>query len=327
MSVTAQAFFEHADSFFDYRQSVYETSSQTIRSNRIDLNLFKDFVTTKKQDVIDGPCVIDFQYHLKNHRKNSGGSINRKIFTLRRYSQHLRLIDVPEDDSLPFDNILKIRQGYRPRPQALTVGQIGRFFAAINRATVLGIRDYAIYALMYLAGLRVGEVHLLDLKNIDFDQRILTVHGKGNRTRTVELNDELRQILTEYIGVRSVFHNHTELKALFVSKKGNRLAIRTMEDNFIKIVAKADLGAPFHATCHTLRHSFASHLNDQDVDILVIQSLLGHSSPRSTEAYIHPSQKKIREAMEKLPGVIFMHQLIEQGVLNLQFQNNRPRRE
>jgi integrase len=63
------------------------------------------------------------------------------------------------------------------------------------------------------------------------------------------------------------------------------------------------------------------------VDILVIQSLLGHSSPRSTEPYIHPSMEKIREAMEKLPGVIYMKQLIKEGVLNLKFQNNRSKRE
>jgi site-specific recombinase XerD len=180
---------------------------------------------------------------------------------------------------------------------------------------------------MYLAGLRVGEVHLLNLESIDFEQRCLTVLGKGKRVRTIDLHDELRQILLEYIGLRKAFHNNSELQALFISKKGNRLAIRTMEDNFKKIVAKADLGAPFKPTCHTLRHSFASHLNDQDVDILVIQSLLGHSTLRSTEAYIHPSQKKIREAMEKLPAVIFVNELIDRGILNLRFQNNKPKRE
>jgi site-specific recombinase XerD len=138
MSLTAQTFFNHVDSFFAYRHSIYEVSAQTIKSNRIDLNLFRHFVTEQRHDVIDGPCVMAFQYFLKNQRKNSGGSINRKIFTLRGYSRHLRLVDLPEADSLPFDNILKIRQGYQPRPQALTTGQITRFFAAINRTTVLG---------------------------------------------------------------------------------------------------------------------------------------------------------------------------------------------
>ena len=71
----------------------------------------------------------------------------------------------------------------------------------------------------------------------------------------------------------------------------------------------------------------ASHLNDKDVDILVIQSLLGHSSTRSTEPYIHPSLEKIRDAMEKLPGVVYMKELVESGILNLKFQSEYHKRE
>ncbi len=93
-----------------------------------------------------------------------------------------------------------------------------------------------------------------------------------------------------------------------------------MEDNFKKIISRADLGTPFPVVCHTLRHTFASHLNDKETDILAIQSLMGHSSPKSTEGYIHPSHQKIRQEMEKLPAVIFMNELIDRGVLNLRCQ-------
>ena len=327
MAVAIQNFFGHIETFFHYRKAIYEASDQTLRTNRIDLKLFKDFVDSGDYSVIDGPVVMDFQYFLKEKRHNAGGSINRKIFTLRRYAQHLRLVDVEAADTLPFDSILKIRQGYKNHPQALTNGQIKRFFAAIDRTTILGTRDYAVSALMYLTGLRVGEVHSLDLESIDFEQRNISVIGKGNKIRDLHLHDELFQVLTEYLTVRSTFYNYAASTALFVSKKGNRLAIRTMEDNFKKIVAHADLGASFPVVCHTLRHTFASHLNDKEVDILVIQSLLGHNTPRSTETYIHPSQEKIRKAMEKLPALIFMNELIERGVLNLSFQGARPKRE
>lgn len=327
MAVAIQDFFGHIETFFDYRKTIYEASDQTVRTNRIDLKLFKDFVDNGNYSVIDGPAVMDFQYFLKEKRNNAGGSINRKIFTLRRYAQHLRLVEAPAADTLPFDSILKIRLGYKNHPQALTSKQVRRLFAAIDRSTVLGIRDFAVYALMYLAGLRVGEVHRLDLKSIDIDQRTLSVTGKGNRIRDLHLHDELFQLLTEYLTVRAAFYNHAASTALFVSKKGNRLAIRTMEDNFKKTVARADLGASFPVVCHTLRHTFASHLNEKEVDILVIQSLLGHSTPKSTETYIHPSQQKIRKAMEKLPAVIFMNELIERGILNLRFQSARPQRE
>ena len=100
-----------------------------------------------------------------------------------------------------------------------------------------------------------------------------------------------------------------------------------MEDNLKKVLQNTRLNTHFNVTCHTLRHSFASHLNDKNVDILVIQSLLGHSSPRSTEPYIHPSMEKMREAMERLPGVIYMNKLLKEGVLNLKFQKHLHRRE
>lgn len=181
---------------------------------------------------------------------------------------------------------------------------------------------------MYDLGLRVGEVNTLNLENITLKQKKITVVGKGKKRRTLYLNAEMVDILSEWLAVRSRFLNSKSSTALFLSKKGNRLAIRTMEDNFKKIVIKAHVAVHFRVTCHTLRHSFASHLNDHDVDVLVIQSLLGHASPKSTHLYIHPSEHRVREALEKLPGVIFMNTLIESGVLNLNFQiKYRIRRE
>ena len=92
-----------------------------------------------------------------------------------------------------------------------------------------------------------------------------------------------------------------------------------MEDNFKKIIETLKLKVPFKVTCHSLRHSFASHLNDEEVDILVIQDLLGHATPRTTsDYYIHPSEKKVRQALEKLPGVIYMNQLVQAGLLKFQ---------
>ena len=201
-------------------------------------------------------------------------------------------------------------------------------FKFIDTNTILGIRDYAIYALMYQLGLRVGEVHALNLANLDFENSKINVLGKGQKPRTLHMNDELIEILCQYMAVRELFCNSWLTPALFVSKKGNRLAIRTMEDNFKKILLCSSVNVPFNVTCHTLRHSMASHLNDKDVDILVIQSILGHSSTRSTEPYIHPSADRIRQAMEKLPGVKFVKELLRKGELNLRFQKPfRPKRE
>lgn len=320
MAVAAEDFFAHIDKFMDYRKVVYETSDQTLKSNRTDLKLFRGFIENQAYPAIDGPAVMDFQYYLKKDRGNTGGSINRKIFTLRSYSHFLILQDVKDAHDLPFYDVLKVRQGYRNRPNALTIDQVKRLFEGIDRNTCLGIRDYAVYALMYQTGLRVGEVHSLDVSSIDFENQTLEVIGKGNKLRILHLTDEMVQILIEWMAVRNRFYKSNETDALFVSKKGNRLAIRTMEDNIKKIVRNSGIYARFNISCHTLRHSFASHLNDKDVDILVIQSLLGHTSPRSTEPYIHPSLEKVREAMERLPSVIFLNELVKDGILSFQMR-------
>ncbi len=106
MAVAAAQFFNHIDAFVDYRKTIYETSDETIRSNCIDLNLFREFVNECKAKSIDGPTVMSFQYHLKKQRNNSGPSINRKIFTLSSYGHFLRLQEVPKADKLPFYDVL-----------------------------------------------------------------------------------------------------------------------------------------------------------------------------------------------------------------------------
>ncbi len=320
MAVIADDFFNHFDDFFNYRNDIYEISPQTAKSNRVDLSLFKNFISSQNLKIIDGPAMIDSQYYLKEHRQNCGASINRKIFTLRSYGNFLKQYDVSCADTLPFYDVLKIRQGYRNRPSALTPQQIDLLFKAIDTDTILGIRDYAIYALMYQLGLRIGEVYQLNLKNLDFDSHKITVMGKGKKPRTLHMNDQLIEIISHYLAVRDLFLNSWLTPALFISKKGNRLAIRTMEDNLKKILLCVDFTVPFNVTCHTLRHSMASHLNDSDVDILVIQSILGHGSSRSTEPYIHPSQDRVRKALEKLPSVRFVKELIRKGELNISFQ-------
>lgn len=328
MSLTPAQFSQYIDPFMDYRQTIYEISPETARSNRTDLRLFTDFVKKHNYKSISAPAVIAFQYYLKKERKNSGPSINRKIFALKSYAKYLTYQQLTNADILPFKNVAKIRGGYKNPPHALSKTQIKTFFNAIDRTSFIGIRDYAVYALMYNLGLRVGEVHNLNLENLDMKHKKIKVLGKGRRERTLHLNAEMTQILSEWLSVRNHFLNSDKTKPVFISKKGNRLAIRTMEDNFTKIVKKANLISCFKVTCHTLRHSFASHLNDAGIDVLVIQSLLGHSSIRSVDIYIHPSEQRVRDALERLPGVRFMNQLIASGALKLRFQTRyRPRLE
>ena len=255
MSVSTSHFFKCVDSFMSYRKTIHEISDETLRSNTIDLSLFEDFIKERNYESITSKEVMDFQYYLKKDRLNSGPSINRKIFTLKSYEKFLKLDQVENADQLHFRDVSKIRGGYPNRPGALTKPQLKLFFDAIDRSSVLGLRDYAVYALMYNLGLRVGEVHRLNYKDLDLTGKKITVMGKGKRRRTLPLNKEMVKVLSEWLMVRHRFLNSDKTNALFISKKGNRLAIRTMEDNFQKIRKQIDITVPFRITCHTLRHS------------------------------------------------------------------------
>jgi site-specific recombinase XerD len=232
-------------------------------------------------------------------------------------------LELDGTEKLPFKDILKIRGGYSNGPQALTVDQVKKIFKYIDKKSYLGIRDYCVYALMYNLGLRVGEVYNLSLDDIDLEEQKLIVTGKGNKRRTLHITDEMDKIIGDWLSVREYFLNSDKTDSLFISKKGNPLAIRTMEDNFKKILDASKINVHFNVTPHTLRQfmrkiSDASHLNDKEVDILILQDLLGHSTPRSTEIYIHPSENRLREALEKLPGVRYINHLIETGALRFQ---------
>lgn len=325
-SVSSETFFTYIDSFVEYRRTVYESSSQTIRSNLADIRLFEQFVTAKRYETISGEAVMKYQMYLKKDRLNAGSSINRKLFSLRSYGHYLRVLEVEGAQRLPFRDVLKIRTGYDNGPQALTKGQVKSFFDHIDRTTYLGIRDYCVYGLMYSLGLRAGEVYSLGLKSIDLESKKLTVTGKGRKRRCLHLTNEMAGIINDWLCVREYFANSKSVTHLFVSKKGNPLAIRTMEDNFKKVLAKSKITTYFNATCHTMRHSFASHLNDKDVDILILQRLLGHSTPRSTQIYIHPSEERLRAALEKLPAVQYVTRLIETGAIRFQKQYDKRSR-
>jgi site-specific recombinase XerD len=315
---------EHITPFMHYRSQVGYARAATSRSDAIDLKLYTDFMHDNQLDNINGNSLIAFQQHLSAVRHNAPASLNRKIFTLRAFQSFLELKDVEGADKLPFKKVLKIRAPRPYRANFLTEAEIRKLFSVINTYSILGLRDYAIFALMYLLGLRVGEVHRLDLSDIDCYENKITVTGKCDLQRTLMLTHEIKTLLENYLAVRNNIFNAANSQALFISKKGHRLAIRTMEDNFKKLYTTACIEKVFNVTPHTLRHSCATMLNEKGVKILTIQNILGHSNPNTTiNYYLHTPQHVMRDALEKLPLTRYLEQLINEGHIMLSYQNQR----
>jgi len=322
MAFSTESFSSHIGAFLDYRQRVGYATQATRGSNRIDLKLFESFLMDNNIKTVSGRAVIAFQQYLSGVRKNSPASANRKIFTLRSFQDYLNLLGAPQADQLPFKYVLKIRDNKPNRPNYLKPPEIKKLFKAINKQSVLGLRDCAIVACMYLLGLRVGEVQRLSLCDIDFDNKQITVTGKRNQKRTLPLNQQMKDMMQIYLAVRHNIYKSAENEALFISKKGKPIAVRTIEDNFKKLVHKANLKKRFAISCHTLRHSCASELNEKGVKILVIQDILGHSTPKTTmNYYLHATEERLREALERLPIVRYLNEMVNSGQIKLTFQN------
>lgn len=176
-------------------------------------------------------------------------------------------------------------------------GNISFITILAKLATPASLRDRAILYLLYGTGLRVSELSNLNLQHIDLAQRIIHVEsGKGNKDRMVPLPDLLVPILQEYL---SSYSDRPDRKdsALILNRNGTRLTPRSIQRIVKKYKKLAGLDDK-KLTPHTLRHAFATHLLSNEVDIRVIQELLGHASLSTTQLYTHVSLSHLRKSYD-----------------------------
>ena len=144
--------------------------------------------------------------------------------------------------------------------------------------------------ILYATGVRLGELHGLDLDDVNMAERIMRVTGKGNKEREVLFGVPAHDALHDYLIARRLMVRESE--AVFVNRDGLRMA-RASIGNVVRKYGKR-IGKRVHV--HTLRHSFATHLLDGGADIRIVQELLGHASPSTTQLYTHVSTESQRRA-------------------------------
>lgn len=153
------------------------------------------------------------------------------------------------------------------------------------------LRNVVVLELLFSTGMRVSEVSNLKISAINFGDNTIRIFGKGSKERIMCINDNLSKTISNYLTVRSHKSDY-----LLVNRLGNRLSeqsIRYMVNDYANAV-----GAPLHITPHMFRHTFATELHNEDVDIRYIQQFLGHSSIATTQIYTHISTSKTREILE-----------------------------
>lgn len=210
----------------------------------------------------------------------------RKLSAIRSFVRYLRLTE-----ELSHDPTEAIRAPFQRKtlPKALSEPQTSALLDQVPN-TKNQKRDHAVLELMYAAGLRASEVVGLDLANIDLQEGLVRVLGKGSKERTVPINQAARNALSAYIAERVAGES-----ALFTNDRGRRLSQRSV-GYIVKRWALA-AGLDPSVSPHTLRHSFATHLLDNGADLKTVQQLLGHESLATTQIYTHVSVERLRDTV------------------------------
>ncbi len=231
------------------------------------------------------------------------GSVRRKVSTIRSFYKWLRAEELLDTD--PFFGVAGPKAGKR-LPGILSATDIERLVAAADGREPADMRDRAILELIYAAGLRVSEVASLNLPELDIRDRSVRVQGKGKKERIGVFGGPAADALDRYVrvgrpelvdgkGVPGSPRSSEPEDALFLNRFGGRLTVRSVQTIVRKYAVKAGLPVAVHP--HLLRHSFATHLLDGGADLRVVQELLGHESPNTTQIYTHVTEKKKREAI------------------------------
>lgn len=282
MDSSVQAFLNHL-------RVEKQASSHTLRSYENDLGLFERFLEETRGGEI--PSAAGAQ-RLRRYSAWLGSqgyaasTVARRLASLRSYFRFLR-----RTGAVDADPTVALRNPKQPKrlPRLLRVEEVIRLLDGIAADTELGLRDRAMFETLYGGGLRVGELVGLDVDDVDADQELLRVRGKGRRERLAPVGAMAAAWIDRYLRVRRP--DGPDQRGLFLNRYGSRLSARSVGRLLEDHLARA--GIVDQASPHTLRHSFATHLLDRGADLRGVQELLGHRKLTTTQIYTHVTRERI----------------------------------
>lgn len=282
--------------FQDYLLNVRRYSSNTVISYSFDIcdftkfirGLGKIFKDIKVDDVKS--WILDL-----TERQIGKRSIKRKMSSLKSFYAWMYL--QKKVDSDPFEYVHSPKATHA-LPDFFSEKEIDSLLTANEKRTDrLKNRDQALLMLMFASGLRASEVVNLTFNQVDFDNRIMKISGKGNKDRLVPFTNSAKEAMLNYInGLRKDLLKE-DTKYIFLNSKGNKMTVRGLEYILDEIEAKTGLYGKIHP--HMLRHSFATKMLNRGADLRTIQELLGHSSIETTSIYTHVAYENMKETYEK----------------------------
>jgi integrase/recombinase XerC len=251
-------------------------SRLTLAAYRRDLDALAALAGECAPENIDAARIRGFIARL--HGKGlSGRSLARMLSAWRGLFD--RLIDQGRLDANPCNGLRPPKEGRR-LPKALPVDATAALLDGVAPETPLDLRDKAMFELLYSSGLRLAELAGLDLGDVDLQENLARVLGKGNKTRIVPVGKAAHAAIVAWLEARTAADGEN---ALFTGQQGHRLGPRQIEKRLAAWSLRS--GASRHVHPHMLRHSFASHLLQSSGDLRAVQELLGHANLSTTQIY------------------------------------------
>lgn len=282
--------------FQDYLLNVRRYSSNTVSSYSFDICDFTKFIRSLGK-VFKDIKVDDVKSWILDLTERQIGkrSIKRKMSSLKSFYAWMYL--QKKVDSDPFEYVHSPKATHA-LPDFFSEKEIDSLLTANEKRTdKLKDRDQALLMLMFASGLRASEVVNLTFNQVDFDNRIMKVLGKGNKDRLVPFTNSAKEAMLNYInGLRKDLLKE-DTKYIFLNSQGNKMTVRGLEYILDEIEAKTGLYGKIHP--HMLRHSFATKMLNRGADLRTIQELLGHSSIETTSIYTHVAYENMKETYEK----------------------------
>ncbi|MEN8190561.1 MAG: tyrosine recombinase XerC [Thermodesulfobacteriota bacterium] len=287
-------------SFLAYLSHEKAYSPHTVDGYRRDLEGFVS--TLKKKKTAAEVTIIDVRrYVVSLHGKNSAATVARKLSALRSFYRYM--LKTREVIESPLNGIAAPKLT-RTIPVFLTVDEVFSLIEAPAENDRYQARDHAILEMLYSTGVRVAELVSRNLADLDFDEQMLRVTGKGKKERLVPVGRPAIDALKQWLGLRQELiasrikrGRPPENEALFLNGQGGRLTTRSVE-RMVKGYGER-VGIAQIVTPHALRHSFATHLLEMGADLRTVQELLGHASLSTTQRYTHLTLDYLSEVYDK----------------------------
>jgi site-specific recombinase XerD len=274
---------ELLENYINYLENVKNYSDHTTTAYKNDLEQYFDYLKNTQKNLFDNEDFVDYLFSLELAKS----TINRKLTSVNNFLLWSSKLDIYKGKTFRKSENLKTE---KKLPNILTSNYINNLIDKLPTSTAKDVRNKAIIELLYSSGLRVSELVNLKINDVKNDGS-LRVIGKGRKERILPMTDQAYKIMTLWLkNNRREFLKKNDNQFIFLGVRGQQIT-----DREVRRVVKLITGT----FPHNIRHTFATHVLDGGADLRVVQELLGHSDPGTTQIYTHISKKKLQEKYKR----------------------------